>query len=129
MAYPETTIGETSFERGPGLKIWIAPESGAGSGRLVAVGVGSRLGVGINVGPLVATASIVGVFPGVCEYSGVGAMVADSVGSAVGWVVTVGIWVPVGTRVGTADACLQAVRKASRVQVKITRRCILKLYP
>jgi hypothetical protein len=123
-------IGETSFESGPGLRNWIAPEPAAGCGRSVAVGVGGRLGDGIGTMVSGWVGSRVGVNAGVAEFSTVGELIAVSVGGTLGLIVLVDtrVTVGVGTVVGVAVARPQAVRNASRVKVRKKRRCMSGLY-
>jgi hypothetical protein len=90
-----------------------------GSGGMVSVMIGSRVGVvaGVDVYSCVGDTVSEGV-----------KLVALSSGSAVGWIVAgeTMVWVGVGEEVAVAGT--QAVRKASRVQVRNKRRCISKLY-
>jgi hypothetical protein len=82
------------------------------------------------VGSRVKVVSGVGVVSWLGETtSAVGVLVAGFGRVAVGWIVAGRDGVRVGDGEGVAVAGAQAVRKASRTQVRKKRRCISKLYP
>jgi hypothetical protein len=92
---------------------------------LVAASVGARLRVGrggrvsVMVGSRVKVVSGVGVISEVGETTSmVGEFVADSGRGSVDWIVAVGTGVRVGDGEGVGVAGTQAVRKASRMQVR-----------
>ena len=121
MAYPCTLKGETSFESGPGLRIWIVPESADGCGTDVAARVGaSRGGSGSRVS--VGSAWGVGLLSGKVgeAFCRVGELAVSSGNADTDGVGVSGTLVRVGADVTVAGT--QAVRRTNAPQSRRKRR-------